>query len=284
MENALKKIIVTAPTSAVGGNLIKYLEGKYEIITVGRRKSDIFYDFSEDNKLSLPAGVKSIVHMAGILSAENDNEILNMVSTNVVGTLKLCIAARESGVKHIVFISSVNAGLAQNSPYYNYYAITKKQAEEIVRLYCIKNNIALCIIRPGQIFGVDRRFSKSQPLLYHMIESAIGNRPINIYGRHDALRNYIFADNLFRMIQYAVDNLIDEDVCAIDRKNYHLSEAAEIIIKAFQSHSEVHFLEEEADIADNAFYEERDFFSEWNIPFVEFRDAMKKIARLYKRK
>ncbi len=280
----MKKIAVTAPTSVVGSNFIKYVEDKFEIVTVGWRESDIFCDFSKDDRLLLPVGVESVVHIAGILCAENDNEVLNMMHTNVIGTLKLCIAAKESGVKHVVFISSVNAGLTQNSPYYSYYAMSKKQAEEAARLYCKKNDIALCIIRPGQIFGVDWSFSKTQPLLYHMIKSAIENKPINIYGRHDALRNYIFADNLFRIIQYTVDNLMDTDINVIDRKNYLLSEAAEIIINACQSRSTIHFLENEADMADNPFYDEIDIFSKWNIPFTGFPDAMKQIAECYKRK
>lgn len=280
----MKKIVVTAPTSVVGSNFIKYIEDEYEIVTVGWRKSDIFCDFSKDDRLFLPAGIESVVHMAGVLYAENGDEVLNMMYTNVMGTLKLCIAAKESGAKHVVFISSINAGLTQNASYYNYYAMSKKHAEEAARLYCKKNDIALCIIRPGQIFGADWRFSKTQPLLYHMIQSAIQNKPINIYGRHDALRNYIFADNLFRTIRYAVDNLMDTDINVIDRKNYHLSEAAEIIINAFQSRSTIHFLENESDMADNAFYDETDSFSRCNIPFISFYDAMKRIAKFYKRK
>ena len=36
-----KKIIITAPTSVIAENFIKYLNNKYDLVTVGRRNSDI---------------------------------------------------------------------------------------------------------------------------------------------------------------------------------------------------------------------------------------------------
>lgn len=280
----MKKIVVTAPTSVVGSNFINYARRIFDIITVGRRESDITFDFSKDDELVLPDNIESVVHIAGVLHAESDMEILDMFQTNVTGMLKACIAAKKSGVKHIVLLSSISACLEKNSAYFSYYSLTKRQAEEAARLYCSANELSLCIIRPSQIFGYDWRFSKSQPLLYHMMEVAKAGLPITIYGKHDALRNYIFADNLYQLITHVIEQCIDGEIDAIDRRNYKLSETAQIIVNSFQSSSPVEFLADKTDIPDNPFYTETDYFEKWKIPFTDFEKAMGQIAKYYKEK
>lgn len=273
-----EKIVVTAPTSAVAGNFIKHIEKKYEIITVGRHASDIKYDFSSGDELFLPEGISSIIHFAGILHAETDEEILEMSSVNVGGALKLCMAARNSGIKHIVNISSISATLPQESMYYGYYSMTKKQGEETAMLYCRGNGLTLCTIRPSQIFGTDKAYAKAQPLLYLMFNNAKQGNDICIYGRHDAIRNYIFADNLFNLIDAVIERHAGGTIDAIDSKNYRLSETADMIVKAFGGDSKVRFLDDKPDIEDNGFYLGKDCFKEYGIPFIEFNDAIRIVA------
>ncbi len=271
------RLIVTAPTSAVGSNFIKYVENKMEIITVGRRNSDIIFDFLKNDNLVLPDKADSMIHFAGMLHAQDDSDILEMIGTNVLGTLKVCIAAKKNDVKQVILISSMSAVLGRNSAYYNFYSLSKKQAEETARLYCKENGIALCIVRPSQIFGNDWRFSKAQPLIYHMIKCAIKNDPIKIYGSHDALRNYIYADNLYEILVYAAEHCLEEDIDAIDKRNYSLKEVADIIVKAFHSDSKVYFLPDKADVPDNPFYTKDDFYAKQGIRFIGFEEAMRKI-------
>ena len=147
-----------------------------------------------------------------MMHANSDREILDMISTNVNGLIKLCIAAKRSSVQQIIYISSISAVLSENSKYFGYYSLTKKQAEEAARLYCKKNQMRLCILRPSQIFGDDEVYSKTQPLLYAMMRNAIKNKPITFYGTKDVLRNYIYADNLFLVIKKAIDLCSDDEI------------------------------------------------------------------------
>lgn len=275
----MKKIIVTAPTSAVAKGFIKFSEQDYEIITVGRRESDITFDFLEDTVPQLPSGADSIVHFAGVTIAGSDKDLLQMTHTNVLGVLKLCSAAKMCGVKQIIYISSIFATLEPDSPYYNFYSLTKKQGEELARLYCSKNNIPLCIIRPSQIFGTDTALGKMQRLIYTMFKNAAEGKPITIYGEKDALRNYIYADNVYSLICSAIELCAVETIDAIDQKNYRLSELAKLIISAFESKSSIEFLPERPDVEDNGFFARTDYFNKWNIPFISFEEAVQRIAQ-----
>lgn len=274
MDKKMKKILVTGPTSAVGSNFIKFVETKYKIVTLGRRESDIIFDFTGNDIPVIPEGVDSIVHFAGMLSAKDDNEILSMFHLNVSGLLKICMAARQSGVKQVIYISSVSAAISKESEYYGYYSLTKKQAEEQAALYCRQYQISLCIIRPSQIFGKDHSYAKSQSLLYLMMQNAAKNKPVNIYGSYDAVRNYIYADNLFFIIDKAIEVCSADKIDVIDERNYKLSEIANIIIETFDSKSSVLFLNDKPDISDNGFFSKENYFVKWDIPFIDFEEGI----------
>ncbi len=278
-----RKLLVSAPTSAVGGNFIKYLGDRYKVVTVGRRESDIIFDFARDTNLKIPGDIDAIVHFAAASDSSSDAAIMEMIQTNIAGVLKVCMAAKRYGVGFVVCISSISAAYPETSEFYSFYSLTKKQMEETAKLYCKKNNIKLCIIRPGQIFGEGYGYEKNQPMLYTMIRNAMENKQISIYGTHDAIRNYIFADNLFKLVEEVIERQAEEMIDAIDPQNYRLSEVAEIIIDKFKSSSEIVFCEEKPDIQDLPVISKPDemenFFLKWKVPFIGFEKAMGLVSK-----
>lgn len=277
-----RKLLVSAPTSAVGGNFIKYLGDRHKIVTVGRRESDIIFDFAKDTDLKLPGDIDAIVHFAAASDSSSDAAIMEMIQTNIAGVLKVCMAAKRYGVGLVVCISSISAIYPETSEFYNFYSLTKKQMEEAAKLYCKNNNIKLCIIRPGQIFGEGCGYEKNQPMLYTMIQRAVENQQICIYGKHDAIRNYIFADNLFKLIEAAIERKAEGVIEAMDPQNYRISEVAKIIIDTFKSSSEIAFCEEKPDIRDLPVIstnERENFFDKWKIPFIGFEKAMELVSK-----
>ena len=146
-------------------------------------------------------------------------------------------------------------------------------------LYFKKEGLKLCIIRPSQIFGFNPDYGKTQPLLYLMIKNALENRAITVYGNKDVLRNYIYADNLFRIIDEAVERQSEDIINAISPENISLSNVAKLIIDVMGSSSEIVFLKDKPDMEDNAFYTEVNYFEKWNVPFVPFEDAMEQVVK-----
>lgn len=278
-----RKLLISAPTSAVGGNFIRYLGDRYNVITVGRRESDIIFDFARDTDLKISGDIDAIVHFAAAKDSNSDAAVMEMIQTNVVGVLKVCMAAKRYGVGLVVCISSISAVYPETSEFYNFYSLTKKQMEEVTKLYCKENKIKLCIIRPGQIFGEGCGYEKNQPMLYTMIQKAVENKQICIYGTHDAIRNYIFADNLFKLIEEAIERQAEGVIEAMDPQNYRISEVAKIIIDVFKSSSGIVFCEEKPDIHDLPAISIRDekenFFDKWKIPFIGFEKAMEIVSR-----
>lgn len=274
-----KKMIITAPTSVVARNYIKHLDNRVDLVTVGRKNSDIIFDFAKDEQLHIPDKADAIIHFAGKLYADNPAEICEMINTNVAGLIKVCEAAKRYGVKQIIYISSISATLPKNSPYYGYYSLTKKQGEDLADLYCKQEELKLCIIRPGQIFGSDPDYGRTQPLLYFMIKNAVENKPITFYGSKDVLRNYIYADNLFSIIDEAIIRKSADTIEAISPENISLTNMAKIIIGALGSSSEIVFLKDKPDMQDNAFTTNFNCFEKWNVPYLSLDEAIRKTVR-----
>ena len=119
-------------------------------------------------------------------------------------------------------------------------------------------------------------------MLYTMIQRAVENQQICIYGKHDAIRNYIFADNLFKLIEAAIERKAEGVIEAMDPQNYRISEVAKIIIDTFKSSSEIAFCEEKPDIRDLPVIstnERENFFDKWKIPFIGFEKAMELVSK-----
>ena len=95
----MKKLLITGSSGFVGSYFINKYKNKYDIKTFSFRKDDIdtFNCVGVDTVFHLSA----LVHQMGGASAEEYEKV------NVTQTLQLAKKAKESGVKHFIFMSTV---------------------------------------------------------------------------------------------------------------------------------------------------------------------------------
>ena len=106
----MKKVLITGISGLIGGLLRRQLvsEGGYQLTGLNRRLVEGVRSF-QGNVADLdgirPAfeGVEVVVHLAAELPPTEWEEQL---ATNIVGTYNVYEAARLSGVKRVVFVSS----------------------------------------------------------------------------------------------------------------------------------------------------------------------------------
>jgi|SRR3989339_280820 len=83
-----------------------------------------------------------VIHSAGLIKGTKED----LLKTNFEGTKNIIELSIKANVKKIIFISSIDALLFENS-----YAISKKMAEETL----IHAKMDWVIVRPSQLFGLD---------------------------------------------------------------------------------------------------------------------------------
>ena len=274
------KILIVGGSSSLAQVLRPVLSSFAEVLTAGRSGCDITLDLSwEDEQFHLPEGLDAVVHLAAHFGGKDFAGVLAAEQVNVLGSLKLCHAAQRAGVGHLVQVSTIFAGLREDSPFFSSYALSKRHAEDVVRLYCSSVNLPLAILRPAQIYGVGAAFRKHQPFLYNIIDKCEKNEEIVFYGSNDARRNLIHAEDVAEVIAQVVRLRLQGLYACPSMTNVRYSEIAAAAVNAFDSSSQVRFAADKMDIIDNAFepddrlYRQIEFF-----PRVTLQLGMKKEA------
>ena len=274
------KILIVGGSSSLAQFLRPVLASFADVLTAGRSGCDLTLDLSsEEEQFHLPKGLDAVVHLAAHFGGKDFTGILAAEQVNVLGSLKLCHAAQCAGVGHFVQVSTIFAGLREDSPFFSSYALSKRHAEDVARLYCASANLPLAILRPAQIYGVGATFRKHQPFIYNIIDKAENNEEIVFYGSNDARRNLIHVEDVAEVIARAVRLRILGLHSCPSLTDVRYSEIAAAAINAFDSRSQIRFAADKPDILDNAFepndslYRQIEFF-----PRVTLELGMKKEA------
>jgi len=248
------KILLTGGRSTLAQVLRPVLSSFAEVLTAGRSGCDVNLDLAwPADKFELPAGVDTVIHLAAHFGGHGFDDILAAEEINVLGALKLAHACKITGVGHLIQVSSIFALLDKGSPFYNSYALSKRHAEELTRLYCRNTGLPLAILRPAQLYGEGETFRRHQPFLFTLLDRAQHGEDIVLYGKNDALRNFIHVADVAEVLARMVQQRIEGDHNCASLSNVRYSEIATAAVAAFGSASKIRFDATRPDIPDNAF-------------------------------
>ena len=231
------KSLVTGGAGFIGSNLVDQLvKKKHKVIVLdnfstGRRsnlshhtkktvkvvKVDISNNKSLDKYFK---GVDYVFHLAGIAdivpSIENPNKYFN---SNVVGTLNVVQAAKNSKIKKFIYAASASCyGLpdkfpikenAKIKPMYP-YAFTKWQAEELIMHWKKIYNFPAISIRFFNAYGPRSRTSGAYGAVFGVfLAQRLANKPLTIVGNGNQTRDFIHVYDLVDgIIKAALSNKV----------------------------------------------------------------------------
>ena len=248
------RILIVGGNSSLAQVLRPVLSSFSEVLTAGRRGCDLELDLTwSAGRFRIPTGIDVVVNTAAHFGGNDFDDFIAAETVNALGGVKLSHAAQEAGVRHFLSISSTSAYLDSNSEYYGVYALSKRHADEVVQLYCARGGLPCTVLRPSQLYGDLKNFKKHQPFLYTSLDKAMRNEDIVIYGRRDALRNYIHVDDFCRTIAAVIQARIEGVYSCTSREDTSLVEVASRIITAAGARGKIVFNEAMKDIQDNVF-------------------------------
>ena len=248
------KILLAGGHSSLAQVLHPVLAAFAEVLTAGRSGCDVELDLAWPiEKFDIPTGVDVVVNTAAHFGGNTADVFLAAESVNTLGALKLCLAAQEAEVRHVVHISSTSACLDSRSAYYGIYALSKRQADEVVQLYCAAVGLACTVLRPSQLYGNQDAFRRHQPFLYGALDRVAHGEDVVIYGNRGALRNYLHAEDFSRMIAAVIRDRVEGVYQCTNPEDISLDAVAGSLIAASGSSSKVVFDRTKEDIPDNVF-------------------------------
>jgi len=162
------------------------------------------------------AGVEGVFHQAALRSVPRSvDDPTSTNDVNVNGTLNLLMAAREAGVRRLVYASSSSAygddptlpkveTLPANpiSP----YAVAKLAAEHYCRTFARLYGLETVSLRYFNVFGPRQNpESKYSAVIPRFLELALARRPLEVHGDGEQSRDFTYIDNVVQGNLRAMD-------------------------------------------------------------------------------
>lgn len=234
-----KKIIIFGATGSLGIYLTDYLAEKFggdefEIIAVGRRKTDFFEKkgiryFSMDVvcreafELLPQENVFAAVHLANLLPARmTEDDPYEYMNVNINGSLNILEYLRKTSADRIVFTQSyadiaghwdkervLRHDLPRQLRYtgdHALYAISKCTAEDIIEYYHqtfgLKNFVLrlpnIYMYSPEEYYYVD---GKKKLISYrYIIRRAMNGEPVELWGDPGRVRDMVYVKDFCQMV------------------------------------------------------------------------------------
>lgn len=203
-----KTLMITGASGFIGSNFIKKYESEYNIIPVCLiEESPEELDFT---------GVDSILHLAALVHQMKGAPEERYFEINTELTRRLAVKAKEAGVKHFVFYSTVKVYgfdgdlnnhdfvLTENSPCNpnDPYGASKYEAEKLLRAL-EDENFKIATIRPPMVYGEGVKGN-----MLSLIK-LIDKLPIIPLGYDKNRRSVISTENLLYMTHLIIQKSAD---------------------------------------------------------------------------
>lgn len=153
--------------------------------------------------------IKTIVHLvSGIIPASNENDFRKEIDSVINPTIEIFTYAAEIGAK-VLFISSGGTIYKNNSSAHketenldpiNFYGKSKVMIEEALKKLKINSNLEYITLRPSNVYGNFYNLNRNQGLIPNTINNILNNQPVTIWGDGLAKRDYLFAEDLCKII------------------------------------------------------------------------------------
>jgi len=188
--------------SYISENLLRDRRDFEVIDLIEPSSSDVVFrsgDIRYPDQIRLPDGTDTIIHLAAV-HRDDARPRSSYAQTNVVGTRNVVEAAELTGVRRIIFTSTVAvygfAGPDANEEAiiapFNEYGRTKYLAEQILKEWYMRDqkNRSLTILRPTVVFG-----PKNRGNVYNLINQIHRNRFIMV-GSGKNKKSICYVENL----------------------------------------------------------------------------------------
>lgn len=163
-------------------------------------------------------GCRAVVHLAAVASVQASvDDPVKTHQSNFIGTLNVCEAMRQAGIKRVVFASSAavygNNGegqpISEDTPKapLTPYASDKLSSEHYLDFYRRQHALEPVVFRFFNIFGP--RQDPSSPysgVISIFAERAEKGLPISVFGNGEQTRDFFYVGDVVKLLTQALDS------------------------------------------------------------------------------
>ncbi len=286
-QNKIRRVVVFGHSGFIGRHLEKAFEAlcpEIEII----RKSLPTFDLTkrEDVKeLSHVFNLETAVIMAAAIKRQFGDTI-EVFEKNLSMTSHLCQVLENHPVGHFIFFSSSavygedihDTHITEETRVCptSYYGIVKYTAERMyTKTISRQKETSLVILRPPLIYGPGDLGKTYGPAGF--IQAAVHKEPIVLWGDGTELREFIFVDDIVRIVGSLLSNDFHGIINIASGKSYTFQDALKIIAR-YVENLDIVSKPRTKDKIDNAFDNKR--FRQW-MPGFQFTSLEEGIRKTF---
>ena len=266
-----KKIVVTGGAGFIGSNLVRCLSNDNKVVVIddistGYKENiqnlidDKKVEFIEGSVTDLPLLQKSfknvhyVFHDAAIPSVPRS--IKDPVTTNNVninGTLNVLLAARDCGVRKVVYASSSSVyGDTPTLPKkeemtpnpLSPYAVSKLAGEYYCRVFTEVFRLPTTILRYFNVYGPRQDpLSEYAAVIPRFITRVLNGNPPVVYGDGDQTRDFTFIDDVIYANLLAAESDATGVFNAAGGKRISINELAKTVMTLYNKKLEIVYKE-----------------------------------------
>lgn len=216
------KILVTGGAGFIGSHVTKLLLDQEHDVTVvdnlssghqdavDTRAKFIKSDLSDQSKLEeILKGHDGVIHMASCIEVgESVKNPVGFAENNIVGTVKLLEAMKNTNVRKIIFSSSAcvygkpnKLPITEEDPLgsqENPYGITKVTMEQFCILYNKLYGFDVTILRYFNPYGPGELHTPETHAIPNFVKAALSKQPIPLFWKGEQIRDFIYIDDLVK--------------------------------------------------------------------------------------
>lgn len=161
------------------------------------------------------------------------------IRSNLINTVQLLDQMRKKDIKRIVFLSSGGTvyGIPKHLPIVEEhpldpicsYGIVKVAIEKYLYMYQHLYGFEPLILRPSNIFGPGQARQGIQGLIGTFLGQIIDDKPLEVWGNGEVVRDYIFIEDFVRLFVSAVESTVTGIFNVGSGKGYSVNEVVKVI-------------------------------------------------------
>jgi UDP-glucose 4-epimerase len=192
-----------------------------------------------------------IYNFSGIVDSDAANSLsVDAIDTEITGLQNVCKSSKKNNIKQIIFGSSC-AVYGDNGPTgplseqdavqpKSHYAALKRMGELLIQTYSNEMNLDYLIVRIFNPYGSEQ---PKNMVIHRFFEAAFKGSPIKIFGRGDQTRDFIYIDDVAKLLSVLIHRKITQEIINIcTGQDFAIRSVAEMVINITDSVSDCEFL------------------------------------------
>lgn len=281
------RVVVLEPERASKQRLEPY-RGQIEIVECDIRNSALILKVLEEYNINIVVHlVSTMIPGSTISHFQNETADILMPTMNII---ELCAE------RHIRFIYFSSGGTVYGNSKtihheadpcepISYYGLSKLMTEEMIKFEHRRTGLEYLILRPSNPYGPGQNIYGKQGLIAVALGKIINKQELTIWGNGEAIRDYIYIDNLADAVYQLIDREVINDTFNIGSGvGYSVNDILKIINTVTDNKLRVNFVQSRTVDVDKMVLDIQKLKNTIDISFVDITEGINRFIQYLKQK